>query len=367
MGNTTQSQTAEEITLSAEVFEQLRERNRHFDTVLRAIPDLIIGVDVGGHITFLSQAAAAYVHSAENESAVSLGETTLGSLARFDPVFGEIAARLLSLADGVQVDPFELRSEVTKRDFLVTISATDEAYVVVMRDISSLRDLSRFKDEIMKLASHDLRSPLALIIGYASLIALDLPAESSQQDYVNSILQATERMTGLLDAVMTVEQLRSSPLELNSEANFPEVVHEALNNLRGLAEQKSQTLDTELALHDMPPITINRMMIREVIENLLGNAVKYSGTGSTIWLKAWYDADKVYVTVRDQGFGIAAEQIPRIFEAFYRGKQPSGQKSDGRGLGLWLVKTIVQRHKGDIWVESEIGKGSLFGFWLPLR
>ncbi|MBK8020570.1 MAG: hypothetical protein IPK19_03840 [Chloroflexi bacterium] len=367
MANKDHQHNAEETSLTHDTLAQVQERVRYFDTVLRAIPDLIIGIDDASHVTFISHAAMRYLGQDEGSSAALLSDTKLSSLARFDPVFGDIAEKLLPLMDGEQVEPFELRSEVSKRDFLVTISQTSEGYVIVMRDISSLRDLSRFKDEVMKLASHDLRSPLALIIGYASLIALDLPPDSSQQEYVNSILQATERMTGLLDALMTVEQLRSSPLELNGESNFQEVVNEAVNNLQPQAGTREQILQAGIALNDMPSININRVLVREVIENLIGNAVKYSGEKSTIEIKAWYDAEKVYVTVHDQGFGIAADQIPRIFEAFYRGKQPSGQKSDGRGLGLWLVKTIVHRHQGDIWVESEIGKGSLFGFWLPIR
>lgn len=344
---------------------QLRERSRQFETVLHAIPDLIIGLNAGGRITFMSDAALAYIGTTRETSEIEPGEWTLSSLASYDPVFSVVATRITETHP--ITEPFEARSDKRKRDFLVTFSETEDGSVIVMRDISPQRDLTRFKDEVMKLASHDLRSPLALIIGYASLVSLDLPPDSPVQDYITSIQSATERMTGLLDALMTVEQLRSSPLELNSEVVFRDVVQEALKNLRPQAQQKSQMLMPDVNLDGMPNVSINRTLVREVMENLLGNAIKYSEEGKTIWLRAWYDDEQVKVTVRDEAFGIAAEQIPKIFEAFYRGKQPSGQKSDGRGMGLYLVKTIVQRHNGDIWVESEPGKGSTFGFWLPLK
>src|SRR5690606_14305631 len=124
-----------------------------------------------------------------------------------------------------------------RRDYLVTISvwentaegaalsAAPAGYVVVLRDITTLRDLNRFKDEMLQMASHDLRSPLALIVGYCSLIALEAPEGSPVHEYLDIIQRSTERMKGLLDDLLRVEQIRNSPLELNEQVDMLELVN----------------------------------------------------------------------------------------------------------------------------------------------
>lgn len=348
------------------LLSHLQERDQQFTSVLRAIPDLVIGLGADGQITFMSESVRTCFGVEDGDAGDPASNWTLGRLAEYDAVFDAVADEISRLQSGEGIASAEVRSEARKRTFLINCTTNEYGCVIVMRDMSLLRELNRFKDDVLKLASHDLRSPLALIIGYASLVALDLPPDSAVLDYVNSILSATERMTGLLDGLMRVEHLRSTPIERDPDVSLSAVIHDAVEQVGTLAEQRSQQIDVDLALDGLPPMTVNRGLIREVIENLLTNGLKYSEAGKTVYLRGWYEDDRVNVTVRDEGMGISAEQMSRIFEAFYRGKQPGGQKSDGRGLGLNFARTILHHHSGDIWVESEVGKGSLFGFWLPL-
>jgi len=340
-------------------------QNQQLEQLIHALPDMVIGIAAAGHITLLNDAVWSYLGVAPQP----LPQWSLVDLAQYDAVFEEVADHFAG-SDGVSpLKPFEARSEAHKRDFTVTITrGSDDQWVLVLHDISAQRDLMRFKNEVLKLASHDLRSPLALVIGYASLIPMELPPNSPAADYVASILSATERMTGLLDAMIIVEQVRNAPLELDRFVIFGDLVAEVVARMEPQAAQNHQQIIVEIALDTMPPMTLHRPYIIDVIENLLSNAIKYSPEDRPIVLRAWHDVEqgRVVVTVRDQGAGITSEEFSRIFEAFYRGKQPNGRRNDGRGLGLWLVKTIVQRHQGDVWIESQINDGSLFGFWLPV-
>src|SRR5690606_30195170 len=170
-----------------------------------------------------------------------------------------------------------------RRDYLVTISvwentaegaalsAAPAGYVVVLRDITTLRDLNRFKDEMLQMASHDLRSPLALIVGYCSLIALEAPEGSPVHEYLDIIQRSTERMKGLLDDLLRVEQIRNSPLELNEQVDMLELVNTVLNNMRPLVDSKQQQLEARLSLDNTPIVVGNPVLIREAMENLISN------------------------------------------------------------------------------------------------
>ncbi|MFN8450861.1 MAG: ATP-binding protein [Anaerolineae bacterium] len=111
-------------------------------------------------------------------------------------------------------------------------------------------------------------------------------------------------------------------------------------------------------------MTLNPVLIREAIENLISNAIKYTPDGGRICVRAFIQDDQLHFNVEDNGIGIPKEHLPRIFETFYRAKQAGSEGIEGRGLGLSLVKTIIERHGGEVWIESEQGSGSRFGFWI---
>lgn len=355
---------------NALLFDQKERQKRQLEAILHAMPDTLLVLDEEGRVLLVNEA----------------GEQILGGSLRLEQLRGrplsEFIANdsVLSIINEIVVTPiesgqswsFEARSEQLRHDYLVTVSVWENTYgstagyVVVMRDITTLRDLNRFKDEMLQMASHDLRSPLALIVGYCSLIALDTPEDSPIQEYLDIIQKSTERMKGLLDDLLRVEQIRNSPLEMNEQINFRDLVRTAVDNLRPSAANKDQHLTTEIALDDIPGIMLNPVLIRESMENLITNAVKYTPSGGSITVKSFHRDDRVHFIVEDTGVGIPKSALPRIFQSFYRARQPGTENVEGRGLGLSLVKTIINRHHGEVWVESEEGHGSRFGFWLPL-
>ncbi len=354
---------------NAQLFNQMLRQQQQLETILHTIPDYLLVLDESSKIVLVNDAA---VELFSGEQTGSLIGQPVANYLHLDSVFSSILEVLENPVLDGQTWSFDVRSERQRRDFLVTVSAWEHpsgdtaGYIVIMRDITTMRDLNRFKDEMLKLASHDLRSPLALIVGYASLIALDEAEDLPTQPYLDAIMRATERMQGLLDDMLRVEQIRKSPLEMDQQIDFADLVGTAVEHMRPAAEQKRQALDTDIWLEDAPAVTINPVLIREAMENLIGNALKYTPEGGHVTVRAFSQDAYLNFNVEDNGIGIPAEHLPRIFETFYRAKQSGSEGVEGRGLGLSLVKTIIERHQGEVWVESNQGKGSRFGFWIPV-
>jgi two-component system phosphate regulon sensor histidine kinase PhoR len=268
---------------------------------------------------------------------------------------------------------FEARSEKRKKDLQITLSVWRDAangfagYVVAMHDVTMLRDLNRFKDEMLRVASHDLRSPLSLIVGYADLINLDIDPTSPAAEYLSVIHRSTERMNGLLDDLLRVEQARRSPLELNEEVDLGALAVEAVDDNQPLAEHKNQQLTSELRTDGLSGVVADPVLISRAMNNLISNAIKYTPEFGHIHVKTYTQNNRFHFVVEDDGIGIAPENLTRVFESFFRVKDERAGDVAGSGLGLSFVKTIIERHNGDVWVESELGRGSKFGFWLPLN
>lgn len=356
---------------NAQLFHQMLQQQQQLEVILHTIPDYLLVLDEAGKILLVNDAAAGLLSA--GSSSASLTGQPLESYQHIDTTLNSIVTALQNPVQNGQTWSFETRSERQRRDFLATVSAWEHpaadmaGYMVILRDITTMRDLNRFKDEMLKMASHDLRSPLALIVGYCSLIGLDTPEDSPTQEYLQAIQRATERMQGLLDDLLRVEQIRKSPLELHQKIDFCELIDAAIEHERPAAEQKHHRLETDLDLDSVPPITINPVLIREAMENLIGNAIKYTPDGGRICVRAFAQDNMLHFNVEDSGIGIPKEHLHRVFETFYRAKQPGSEGIEGRGLGLSLVKTVIERHGGEVWVESEEGSGSKFGFWIPMN
>lgn len=360
---------------NAHLFNTMRRQQRQLEAILHAMPDLLLVLDVEGRLLIANEAAARLLEAGATRDSVVGRE--LREFLHHDSVFNMVYEIIESPLKTGQSFSFETRSEQQRRDYLVTVSVWENSgeravypalagYVVVMRDITMLRDLNRFKDEMLQMASHDLRSPLALIVGYCSLITLEAPEGSVIHEYLDVIQRSTERMKALLDDLLRVEQIRNSPLELHEQVDILDLENQVLNNVRPLVESKNQHLAVHLSLDNLPGIVVNPLLVREAMENLISNAVKYTPQGGRITVRSYVQAGQLHFIVEDNGIGIPRQALPRVFESFYRVRREEGGHEEGRGLGLSLVKTIIERHHGEVWVESEVGVGSRFGFWVPI-
>lgn len=353
---------------NAQFFHRIQSQQRQLQTILQAISDVLIVLDAQGRIMLLNEAAVPLLGVEFQGDAIG---RFLSDFVVTEPIIQHILEALQASSDK-DVWSLEVRSERRKQDFQARISLWRDildgmgGYVLVLHDVTTLRDLNRFKDEMLRVASHDLRSPLALISGYVDMIEWDMPQDNQPvREHIDVIKRTLDRMGGLLDDLLRVERIRSSPLELNEQVDLQQLMKVVIVNMRPAAVARQQTFEAEIALEGVPRITADPVLLRQSIENLIGNAIKYTPEGGVITIRAGYDAQRFYFSVRDTGVGIAPEHLNRVFEPFFRVTTVANVVK-GSGLGLSLVKNVIERHGGEISVTSALGEGSTFSFWLPL-
>jgi signal transduction histidine kinase len=236
--------------------------------------------------------------------------------------------------------------------------------VLVMQDITHLKELDRVKSEFVTAVSHDLRTPLTTIQGYIELLPRAGPLTGQQQRFTRHVLQSLETITELVNNLLDSDRLEAGfDLEMGP-CNLLEVIEQTLREFRPRIEKKNQELrwDPPEAL---PLVHGNRHRLRQVMDNLLNNAMKYTREGGWIAVTALEDDGHIVVHVSDNGIGILPAQQPYIFDKFYRVESEDTLRITGTGLGLSIVKTVIEKHNGRVWVESKSGEGSVFSFVLP--
>jgi signal transduction histidine kinase len=271
--------------------------------------------------------------------------------------FNAMAARLQSW-------DADLRSAVAER--------TAELNDAVVRLDAAFEQVRRFNAD----ASHELRTPLTIVRGEAE-VALRSPRSAPEyQRVLHSILEETEHMGHIIDGLLTLARADSGELKLEAR---PISLHDLLADLY----QQAQVLAREKGIHvtfDCAPslqVYGDELRLRQLFLNLLDNAVKYTGPGGRVWLEAWAEEGQPMVQVRDTGIGVAPEDLPHLFDRFFRADrarrregEPIGRPSgrlpvSGSGLGLSICKWIVDAHGGTISVESQPGGGTSFRVRLP--
>lgn len=226
--------------------------------------------------------------------------------------------------------------------------------------------LEQLKTDMIRVASHDLRTPMMLIVNYVNLAREGLAKStlSEVHEYLDAIRAATERMRQMTGEILSLERLQS--LMNEEEPNIEEItalVRVAFQDHAQSAQLKSQTY--LLSMNDEEIlVAIDPVQIREAIGNLITNAIKYTPNSGTISVSLRAEKDAIIFSVTDTGYGIPQEAFDKLFQPFYRVPQ-TRRIAEGTGLGLSLVKSIIERHKGQLFVESEQGKGSTFSFTLP--
>jgi PAS domain S-box-containing protein len=232
--------------------------------------------------------------------------------------------------------------------------------------LARLEEMDRLKDQFIQNVSHELRSPLALIRGYAEMLnSYELGSLQPEQQKPVAVIARRARMLGDL--------VRDITLILEAEVHPPEpeavpldeLAQAAVEDFQVAAEQADLKMRTEIASH-LPPASGAPTYLRRVLDNLLGNAVKFTPAGGTIVVRVWQENEQVVLEVSDTGIGIPAEQLERIFERFYQVDGSVKRRYGGVGLGLALVKQITETYGGHVTVKSQVGEGSTFAVTLPI-
>lgn len=236
-------------------------------------------------------------------------------------------------------------------------------YVLMMHDVTQIKELDRVRAEFLATVSHDLRSPLATIRGYVDLLEKVGPLTDQQRDFVEKVRKSIAHIMALVGDLVELGRIEAS-VEMEMEPfHLESVIDAVVDGYRQIAAEKGLTLKWEFT--PLPLIRGNPHRLRRVMENLLSNAVKYNREGGWIAVSAECREGYIVVRVADSGIGIPPEDLPHVFDRFYRVQRPETEDIEGTGLGLSIVKSIIEKHGGRVWVESRPGEGSTFTFLLP--
>jgi len=235
------------------------------------------------------------------------------------------------------------------------------------RRIVEYEGLDKLKSNLLSTVSHELRTPLAIIKGYSTML-LDYDRRLRQDEkgqYLESIDRAADRLTELVDGLLDMSRLEAGLMKLDKQpTGISKLIKEAV------AEAKLRALSHEIVTDPrkrLPRINIDSRRIRQVLDNLIDNAVKYSKKGTKVIIQARRTRRKLLVSITDHGIGIPVEELTKVFGRMYRIEQRLTPEIGGVGLGLAICRGLIEAHGGRIWVESEVGKGSTFYFTLPIE
>jgi PAS domain S-box-containing protein len=368
----------DQVTAKQEIEDlakMMAERSARLDSILASMTDALWVYDAAGEVVSVNEAALTMFGLGSRTEAIQHGEFDSFHLRYPDgrpiPRDDFPHARALS---GVTVPDYLAigRHLISGKDLDLSIAAAPiesngiVGAVLVIRDITALQELDRKKDEFLSVASHELRTPLTTIKGYTQLLAQtvnELPAEE-RATYLNAVLGEIDRMMGLISELLDVSRIETNRLQLEKQPiRWVEFVNRRANAFRVQNPARTIGFDTsvgETVLHVDP----DRM--RQVIDNLLSNAMKYSPESSVVEVRARVEDGYMLTSVIDRGIGIPSDEIPKLFERFHRARNVSSRYYGGLGLGLYIAKAIVEAHNGAIGVVSEEGLGATFTIRLPL-
>jgi PAS domain S-box-containing protein len=242
-----------------------------------------------------------------------------------------------------------------------------EGAILVFHDITELRRLESIRQDFVANVSHELRSPLASIKGYAeTLLRGALAEKDNAREFIEIIHQEGERLSKLINDLLDLSKIESGKMRM---VFLPLELRPLVRRILGVLEKSAQEKSINIALdipENLPRVMADETGICQVILNLLDNGIKYTASGGRVKISVSIKDKFVQIDVSDTGIGIPEKDLPRIFERFYRVDKAHSRELGGTGLGLSIVKHIVQAHGGGVWVKSELGLGSTFSFTIPL-
>lgn len=297
---------------------------------------------------------------------------TLGAvfLAEFFVMFFISLLPELSLAVKAFLDAFALSVLVVPFLYFFLLQPVTKAIIARERsesERSEFKKMDRVKSEFISIAAHELRTPVATIMGYTELLSdqkiLDTLNEQKKRDILSTIYESSERLDRIVDDILDVSRIESGqciPL-YKKPSSIKSLLEKVLNRLK---LKSTHDLILEVSLEVPEKSEFDEHRIEQVIENLLSNAIKFSPEQSPITIVVEADNHRCSVTVTDQGIGMSNEQIDRVYDKFYRA-DTSDTAVRGLGLGMSIVKQIIADHDGTISIESKLGEGTSVCFTLP--
>ncbi|OPY79765.1 MAG: Alginate biosynthesis sensor protein KinB [Syntrophorhabdus sp. PtaU1.Bin058] len=320
-------------------------------TILETMDDGIVTLDERGVITYFNRAAELMTGIDRHQ--------TIGR--HYKAIFGALDITPDRQATGLELilegpsSPLYLKVHISS----YTLESEETGYVILFQDISKEKKIEEFKADFISSIAHDIKSFLVPVNGFLNRILKEKYGhlEGPLREKIAGVQENTSKIYHLVENYLNISKIESGKLELARAAMD---IKEVLQDIVQLYGSR-----VSLAVADnLPPVFADRSYIERVVVNLVANAMKFSSEDSPVVISARREGEFIVTTVSDKGVGIPADEVLYIFDKYRRGS--FGKKEEGSGLGLFIVKSVVEAHGGKIWVESTFGKGSAFHFTLPL-
>jgi two-component system NtrC family sensor kinase len=260
------------------------------------------------------------------------------------------------------------RNEIVLGDgrilYVQTTPIPEVGVVATLQDITRLKELDRIKSEFVSTVSHDLRSPLTAILGYVDLIERVGPVNATQREFIHRVGTSVQNITTLINDLLDLGRIEAGFDIRREVVPLGTLIHYTIEALQEQAAEKNLSLTSEIEA-DLPEVFGIPSQLRQMLSNLINNALKYTPAGGQVHLQAARDEGQVILRIEDNGQGIPLPDQAHIFDKFYRASNVS-LDIPGTGLGLAIVKSVVDNHKGRIWLDSSPGKGTKFTVVLPI-
>jgi two-component system phosphate regulon sensor histidine kinase PhoR len=338
---------------NASLFMRVNTERAVLEAIIAGVEDIILVTDLGDRLILANPAA---------QQSLALDEAALGQplsqivnepelLEFFRTGGGSGVTRKVALRNSRVFD-------------CALVDVPEVGRVLGMHDVTPFETLNTMKSEFVSHVAHDLKSPLAVIMGYAWMLTESPTIEPEERSYAQRILNSISKMKELIDNILDIGRI-----EMGIEAEFARtdlaaVVRNATNSLQSLADKRQVSLETTVT-EGLPAVHGAQLRLEQAVSNLVGNALKFTPAGGSVKVWAGVEKGELVVRVTDTGPGIPHWEQARLFQKFSRLRREETRAQEGHGLGLAIVRSVVEAHRGRAWVESQAGQGSTFAFALP--
>lgn len=377
----------DELGQLAESFNQMSHRlqdsyqriafaKQRDEALIESMSEGLVAVDEAGKVVLLNKKAIQLFTISDSDAAIGKALTDLAKIytGRDRAVADKEHPAMVTLKSGKPTsDVFAYKDKTGTK--LLSISSSPVVLdkkvagaIIIVRDVTKEKEVDRMKTEFISLASHQLRTPLSAIKWFSEMLLNGDAGKLSEEqaDFTKNIADSTERMIELVNSLLNISRIESGRIIVDPKpTDLEELVSGIINDLKAKTAEKEQSL--VVSVHkDLAKINLDPHLIGQVYLNFLTNAIKYTPKGGEISVIISKKDDKVISQVTDNGYGIPKTQQDRVFQKFFRAENVAKFETDGTGLGLYLVKAIIESSGGEVWFESEEGKGTTFWFTIPL-
>lgn len=330
------------------------ERNK-LETILTNVGDGVIVVNSEGKLVLINPSAIAYL---------GLNGKEYINKPVHQIIQNEELVRALQGESLISKQRIEISTD-TGQTFLTTITPIPEVgRTATFQDITHLKDLDRLKSDFVQTVSHDLRSPLTAILGYVELIERAGNINKRQKEYIRRVYVSLNNISNLINNLLDLGRIEAGFDTQKELVPIRVIIKHASDGLKHLIEEKKQTLLLDIP-EDLPLVYGNPVRLRQMFNNLLENAYKYTLSGGHIVVSATTEAEQILIQITDNGIGIPTADQPYVFDKLYRARNATSEVS-GSGLGLSIVRSIIENHGGRYWFDSTIDQGTTFTVVLPV-